>query len=182
MNMGQIMRDTINREGLPLFLVVTPQEDQYLLGFSLSGYEEAIIDELLPWIDGHYNTCTARECRGIGGLSRGSLWAEMIAFEHPELFGSLAMLSMPGTIMDDQRIHYLAERHKPDQMLRVRIDVGSEDNYRHDANKASSQLTFIGYPYEYSIQPGSHDTEYWQSRLSDYFVWFNEGWKEVSLP
>ena len=177
MNTAEIMQETIDQEDLPLFLIVAPREDQYLLSFSLSGYGEAILNDLIPWIDGHYNTCTERECRGIGGLSRGALWAELLAFENPDIFGSLALLSMPGTILDDQRIYYLTEKHKPDHLLRIRMDIGGEDNYRHDGSKAASQLTFLGYPFEYNILPGNHDREYWQSRLSDLFIWFNEGWK-----
>lgn len=177
MNMNSIIRDTINNENIPLFLTVVPQEDQYLLSFSLSGFEEAIINSLIPWIDEHYNTCTARDCRSIGGLSRGALWAEKIAFENPELFGSVGLLSMPGTFTDGQSLYYLSEYHKNDSTLRIRMDTGSEDNYRHEGNKAADQLTYIGYPFEYYIQPGDHDSDYWQSRLGDYFIWFSKSWQ-----
>lgn len=181
MKMENIIRETINTEGLPLFLTVVPQEDQYLLSPSLTGYEEAILNELIPWIDSHYPTCTDRECRAIGGLSRGALWAEKIAFEHADLFSSLAMLSTPGAWIDEQSLYFLAESHKPDNLLRIRLDTGSGDIYRNEAVKVSSTLTFIGYLYEFYIQTGEHDINYWQSRLADYFVWFSEGWKDLNL-
>ena len=160
MGMDTIIRDTLNEADLPLFLTVVPQEDQYLLSFSLSGFEEAILNDLIPWIDSHYNTCTDRSCRSLGGLSRGALWAEKIAFEHPYLFGSLGLLSMPGTFIDDQSFYYLAERSKDAYALRIRMDTGSEDSYRHDGRDAAAQLTYVGYPFEYNIQPGKHDNEY----------------------
>lgn len=170
--MDTMIRESINLNELPLFLTIVPQEDQYLLSLSLSAFDEAIVNHLIPWIDDHYNTCTDRECRFIAGLSRGALWAEKIAFENPSLFGSLGMMSMPGTITDDQSLFYLAEKHKPDQILRIRMDTGNEDNYRHEGSKAAAQLTFIGYPYEYNIQPGLHDQTYWSKLLPDYFTWF----------
>ena len=174
MEMDNVIRDTIRRQDIPLFYTVVPQENQYLLSLSLSAYDEAILHYLIPWIDENFNTCTERRCRSIGGLSRGALWAEKIAFENPTIFGSLGMISMPGTITDDQSMFYLTEKHKPDNLLRIRMDTGSEDNYRHEGSKAASQLTYVGYPYEYYIQPGKHDTNYWRDRLSDLFVWFTE--------
>ncbi len=182
MDMGRIIRETINEAELPLFLTVVPQEDQYLLSPSLSGYEEAFLTELVHWIDEHYNTAPERTFRAIGGLSRGALWAEKIAFEHADIFSALAMLSMPGSWLDEQSLYFLAEKHKPDNLLRIRLDSGNEDRYRQEAAKVSSELTIIGYPYEYYIQPGEHDEPYWQSRLSDLFVWFSDGWRNISLP
>lgn len=172
MEMDSVIRETINQNDIPLFYTVVPQEDQNLLSLSLSEFDEAILKRLIPRIDDLYNTCTERRCRSIGGLSRGALWAEKIAFEHPEVFGSLGLMSMPGTFTDDQSLFYLAEKHKPENILRIRMDTGSEDSYRHEGSKAAAQLTFIGYPYEYNIQPGEHDRAYWKERLSDYFVWF----------
>ena len=174
MGMDKIIRDTINENGLPLFLTVVPQEDQYLLSPSLSGYAEALLTELIPWIDEHYPTCTDRLCRGIGGLSRGALWAEKIAFENADLFSSLSLLSMPGTWLDEQSRYYLAEKHKPENLLQIRMDSGSEDRYRQEAAKVSSDLTIIGYSYEFYIHPGAHDADFWQSRLYDLFIWFCE--------
>ena len=181
MGMAEIIRDVIGSGDVPLFLTVVPQEDQYLLSPSLSGFEEAVLQDLIPWVDSHYPACTDRSCRAVGGLSRGALWAEKIAFEHADLFGSLAMLSTPGGWIDQQSLFFLAESHKPDDLLRIRIDSGSEDSYRHEAAKVSSDLTFIGYPYEYNIQPGAHDAAYWMSMLPEYFIWFSEGWKDLSL-
>ena len=178
MNLGDIINDTINLWNTPLFLTVVPQEDQYLLSFSLSGFEEAFLDNLIPWIDTHYNTCSARECRSLGGMSRGALWAEKIAFENPDLFESVGLLSIPGTFVDDQSLYYILERNKDKPLPRLRMDTGTEDSYRHEGSKAASQLTFIGYPYEYNSQPGKHNTAYWQSRLNEYFVWFSKGWNK----
>ncbi len=178
MRMDKIIRDTINAEGLPLFYTVVPQEDQFLISPSISGFGDALLNELIPWIDAHYHTCTDRSCRGIGGLSRGAMWAEKIAFEHADTFSALGMLSVPGAWIDQQTLYYLAQDHAAeDTVLRIRIDSGSEDRYRNDGIRTATDLTFISYPYEYHTAPGEHDEEFWQKSLSDYFVWFSKGWE-----
>ena len=174
MGMEEEIQAALHYPETPLFYTVVPQEDQYLLSFSLSQFDAVILNHLIPWIDEHYNTCTDRLCRSIGGLSRGALWAEKIAFEHPDVFGSVSMMSMPGTFTDDQSFYYLTEKHKPDHMLRVRMDTGNEDNYRHEGRDAAAQLTYVGYPYQYYIGTGQHDRLYWKSLLSELFAWFTE--------
>ncbi len=182
MGMDKIIRETINREGLPLFYTVVPQEDQFLISPSISGFGDALLNEVLPWVDQHYNTCRERGCRGIGGLSRGAMWAEKIAFEHPDVFSALGMLSIPGAWIDQQTLYYMAQDQGEENRLRIRIDSGTEDRYRNDGVRTATDLTFISYPYEYHVAPGEHDAEFWQKSLSDYFVWFSRGWEEVSQP
>lgn len=177
MRLSQIIRNTLNETDIPLFLTVAPQENQYLSSFSVSGLDQALVEELIPWIDSHYNTCTLRTCRSLAGFSRGALWTEKIAFEHPDLFSAIGMLSMPGMVFDDQTIHVFTEKHKQNDFLRIRMDTGSEDNYRHEGKKAAAQLTFTGYPFEYNIQPGGHNKDYWKSMLGEYFLWFSRDWQ-----
>lgn len=176
------IRETLQQTSIPPFYTIVPQEDRYLLSLSISDFDDALLQDLIPWVDGHYNTCKNRDCRAVAGISRGALWAEKIAFEHPEVFASVGMLSMPGQPFDDQTLYYLVQRQAPEESLRVRIDVGSGDDYRHEAVKASNQLSYLGYLYEYNITPGGHDTDFWHRMLKEYFVWFSDSWKVLSQP
>ena len=176
MGLQDVLKDGINDGELPLFLVVTPQEDNYLASLFDSGYGRALIESLLPWVDAHYNTCTRRECRAVGGISRGALWAEMMAFEYPDLFASLGLHSMPGTIYDDQSLYALAARQTESEKLRIRMDVGNQDNYRHEGEKAADQLNFIGYEFVRLVNKGGHDLAYWSSQLPDALRWYSENW------
>ena len=181
MEMDTIIREVLDQSEIPLFLTVVPQEDDYLRSMALSGFEDALIDELMPWIDNHYNTCQERSCRSIGGLSRGALWAEKIGFDHPDLFSAVGLLSIPGTFTDDQSLYFIAEKQEEDQKLRIRMDTGMNDRYRHDGSEAATQLTFIGYSYEYNVEPGDHDSDYWKSQLDNYFVWFSKSWPDAQF-
>ncbi len=169
MGLAESMAEAIDEYELPLFLTVVPQEDDYLLSMSLSEFGNAILETVIPFIDSHYNTDATREGRAIGGISRGALWAEKLAFENPETFAALGMHSAPGTPFDDQTLYYIAQDLTPETTPRVIMDIGSEDYYRMDANKAAEQLSYAGLTYDFVVRPGTHDTAYWQSQLPEYF-------------
>ena len=179
--LDEVIRGT-QSSSMPPFYTVVPQEDRFLLGLTISDFDDAVTEALIPWVDAHYNTCTLRSCRDIAGISRGALWAEKIAFEHPDLFEAAGLLSMPGQPFEDQALYYLVQNQTDEEKLRIRIDAGNEDDYRHEAAKASSQLSYLGYLYEYNVTPGGHDTDYWRRMLGDYFIWFSEAWTELSRP
>ncbi|HVX19250.1 MAG TPA: alpha/beta hydrolase family protein [Acidimicrobiales bacterium] len=56
-------------------------------------WETYHIDQLLPWIDGHYRTIATRAERAIAGLSMGGGGAVGYAARHPDLFSSTAGFS-----------------------------------------------------------------------------------------
>jgi S-formylglutathione hydrolase FrmB len=58
-------------------------------------YEDVIIRDLIPYIDAHYRTITAREGRAIAGNSMGGLGAVKFALRYPQLFAFAG--SMSGT-------------------------------------------------------------------------------------
>ncbi|HEX8845971.1 MAG TPA: alpha/beta hydrolase family protein [Pyrinomonadaceae bacterium] len=49
-------------------------------------YEDAIILDLIPYVDSHYRTVATREGRAIAGLSMGGLGAMKFALRYPQLF------------------------------------------------------------------------------------------------
>jgi S-formylglutathione hydrolase FrmB len=56
--------------------------------------EDAIVQDLVPFIDSHYRTLTDPADRAIGGNSMGGFGAMNIALHHPDVFG--AVLSVGG--------------------------------------------------------------------------------------
>ncbi len=170
--LAESMAQAIEENDLPLFLTVVPQEDDYLLSMSISEFGNALLETVIPFIESHYNAAATREGRAIGGISRGALWAEKLAFENPETFGTLGMHSAPGTPFDDQTLYYITKELTPELCPRIRMDIGSEDQYRMDANKAAEQLSYAGIIYDFAVRFGAHDKAYWQSQLPEYFNWY----------
>jgi enterochelin esterase-like enzyme len=56
-------------------------------------YEDMLVQEFIPHIDGNYRTRTKREYRAVAGLSMGGHGSLLLAMHHPDLFGSCAALS-----------------------------------------------------------------------------------------
>jgi enterochelin esterase-like enzyme len=54
---------------------------------------EALIGELVQYVDTHYRTVAGRDGRAIGGLSMGGFGAVMAGLAHPELFGTVGAFS-----------------------------------------------------------------------------------------
>lgn len=53
-------------------------------------YEDAIVQDFLPFVDKEYRTLGTQKGRLIEGISMGGYGALMIAFKHPELFAGVA--------------------------------------------------------------------------------------------
>lgn len=61
---------------------------------SVSGnWEDAIVNDLVGYVDGHYRTIAKPASRGLAGHSMGGAGSVNIAMRHPEVFGALYALS-----------------------------------------------------------------------------------------
>jgi len=61
----------------------------YLNSKSGVRYEDAIIQDLIPYVEKTYRATGKREGRAIQGISMGGWGALMLAFKHPEMFSSV---------------------------------------------------------------------------------------------
>jgi S-formylglutathione hydrolase FrmB len=56
-------------------------------------WEDYIIQDLIPYVDTHYQTIGSREGRAIAGLSMGGYGAMFLGLKHHEMFAAVASLS-----------------------------------------------------------------------------------------
>lgn len=70
-------------------------------------YESYFIEELIPYIDQHYQTLAQKESRAITGLSMGGHGSIYLSAKHPELF--IAAGSMSGVMNIDTRMWKVPE-------------------------------------------------------------------------
>ena len=54
-----------------------------------TAFEETLLTDVIPFIEGNYRVRTDREHRAIAGLSMGAYMSCDIGFAHPELFASI---------------------------------------------------------------------------------------------
>src|SRR4051812_9821443 len=90
MNMVQ---DLWEHHELGEFIIVTPRAGSSFYLNSRDGqyrYEDFLLQEFLPFIEGRYRVRPGRASRGIAGISMGGYGALRIAFRRPDLFAAVA--------------------------------------------------------------------------------------------
>jgi S-formylglutathione hydrolase FrmB len=73
------------------FIIVAPAGENSFYLNSKTGvqYEDAIIKDLIPYIEKTYRAAGVPASRAIQGISMGGWGAMMLAFKHPEMFSSV---------------------------------------------------------------------------------------------
>ena len=170
--------DELIRSGeITPFIIVMPY-DNYSLRPTVGFFDEAFLDELVPWIDENYPTIANREHRAIGGLSRGASWAIHFALTEPEIFGALGGHSPPVFIEEAKKVIEWLDAIPASQMPRIWLDIGDRDtqNIKQSAEFFEGLLAQRGIPHAWHVFPGDHSEEYWSSHVEEYLRWYAEGW------
>ncbi|HSV86039.1 MAG TPA: alpha/beta hydrolase-fold protein, partial [Levilinea sp.] len=134
------------------------------------------LGDLLPWIETNYAACPQRDCRAIGGLSRGAVWAMMVALEYPLLFSAAGGHSLPNAVFSPHYLNLLWEAIPESKPMRLYVDIGEFDRYRQGAEEFQQRLEFLQIPHEWHLNPGTHNHEYWMAHLEDYLRWYAADW------
>ena len=141
--------------------------------------EDAIVHDLVRFIDSHYRTLVSRADRTIGGLSMGGYGAANIALHHPEMFGQV--LSLAGYFQSEGSLFgsgsaSMAYRqlNSPLQFLltssgkqaassiRFIIGVGTADGYYfHQGVAFYEQLRMMGVQVRLITSVGGHSWPLW---------------------
>jgi len=159
------------------FLMVMPFEERNFDPIGDSKFDEALIQELLPWVDANYPTCTLRECIAIGGISRGGGWAVHVALRNFDTFGAVGAHSMGLMANDRWYVSHLLETHTIAEFPRFYVDRGEDDYLAGDIDLFEAALTSNGIPHDYHVAPGRHDAAYWQAHVAEYMKWYMLGWQ-----
>jgi S-formylglutathione hydrolase FrmB len=86
-------------QGTREMIVVLPDSktlhngSMYASSVTTGDFEKFISQELVPYIDAHYRTLPNRASRGLVGHSMGGYGASRIGMKHPDVFGSLYIMS-----------------------------------------------------------------------------------------
>ena len=161
---------------LPPFLIVMPYEEYNLANPFEKGFEKALVEELIPWVDANYFTCTQRACRTIAGLSRGGSWALYLGVAHWELFGSIgAHSTAPFFGMDGWLSYYLGQMGK-ENFPRLFVDFGESDPLLAYMTEFQKKLNGYKLNYDFHLYPGNHTEAYWSAHVEEYLRWYWTSW------
>ncbi|MCE5207225.1 MAG: esterase family protein [Chloroflexi bacterium] len=162
---------------VPPFIIVMPFESNYLEDTHTSLFGQQLIDNLIPWVDDDYDTCHLRECRAIGGLSRGAGWAIHLGLINWKLFGSIGAHSLAIFSGDFYNAPYWFREIPADSFPRIYMDDGSQDYLLESAKRFEDRLTKYHVAHEWIINTGAHNEEYWAAHVEDYLYWYTFPWK-----
>ncbi len=93
--------------------------------FKIEPFQTVLIDELIPYVDGHFRTLANRENRAMAGLSMGGMETRTITLNKPEVFSHYALLSggvyAPEDIRDKSKVKLIflssGSKERPERVL-----------------------------------------------------------------
>lgn len=80
--------------------VIRPGAPGGLAAFDIKPFQTVLLDELIPYVDGHFRTLADQPHRAMAGLSMGGFETKLITLKNLDTFGSIGLLS-GGTISPD---------------------------------------------------------------------------------
>jgi len=162
---------------LPPFLVIMPHNRVWKQP-SEDKFGQALMEELLPWVEAHYRTLPDREHRAIGGLSRGAAWAVHLGLSQWEFFGAIGAHSLPVFLEDVSDIDGWIDQIPVESFPRMYLDIGDHDRPEvlESATWFEELLTQKDIPHEWYLFSGEHDETYWYSHVEQYLRWYAAEW------
>ncbi len=159
---------------LPL-IVVLPDGDRCWYSNMPEGpkYEDALIQDLIPFVDKWLPTVAEGKGRVIGGLSMGGYGSMKLALKYPEMFCSVAghsgaygFVQKGDTALSEEDCPFvLAEKLTASKAPSIRFDCGTEDFLIQHNRDFDAHLTKLGITHEYEEFPGTHNWGYWDEHV-----------------
>lgn len=159
---------------LPALLIALPYEEYSLRDPFATGFEVALTEELLPWLEQHYPLCGGRACRALGGISRGGAWALYLGITRPELFTAIGAHAAPPFYGSDLRLTRWLKNHQADNLPSLYLDVGRKDRYYRPIEEFHALLVEQGVAHTWQVNSGDHSDAYWREQLETYLEWYGQ--------
>ncbi|MEK4513289.1 MULTISPECIES: alpha/beta hydrolase [Paenibacillus] len=153
-------------------------------------YEDYVTNDVVSFVDTHFNTIKSRQSRYIGGTSMGGFSALHIGLRHPQLFSKIGGHS-PALFVGEmwaplEKLVYptaearqnndpiaLAASQKLNKVS-IYVDYGDQDDFKEVGKKLDEVLKGQKIKsYEFHINPGGHhDDAYWSSQMENYLQFY----------
>ena len=169
--------DQLIQQGLiPRMLIVMPYEADMWSDARNSVFTSVLTQDLLPQIEANFPISAETRYRAIGGYSRGANWAVRIGLTQPGLFGAVGGHSYTTFSGDLNLLPGWAADFGEQPYPRFLIDLGDKDRFLQYVVPFEAELNRLNIPHDYWLLSGTHDYPYWEAHVSDYLLWYAEGW------
>ena len=135
------------------------------------GADAQIVNYVVPYIDSHYRTQPDRLQRSITGYSNGAAIAIRSAFQAPNVFSRVAVLSGGIANGEQDKFTNWISAMPPDQRPEVLIDVGNQDTIVFLTHYLTDILDKSNYAYTFVHGPGDHSSNYTDEHLENILKW-----------
>lgn len=137
-----------------------------------SPFENYMLKELIPAVDGKYRTLADRKHRAMAGLSAGGAATINVGLKHLELFSGFGLFSAGGGGGADLATRYpqlAADSKAANQKIDLFwIGCGTDDPLDTGAKALDAELTRLGIRHVYKDRPGGHVWPVWRWTLSEF--------------
>lgn len=137
-----------------------------------SPFEQYMLKDLIPYVEGKYRVAPGRENRAMAGLSAGGAATYNVGVKHLELFSAFGLFSAAGGGGADFATRYpdLAKNAKE---TNAKINVfwigcGTEDPLDQGAKTLDADLTKLQITHTYKDRPGGHVWPVWRWALTEF--------------
>ena len=158
------------------FIMIMPNEEFFYRPVRGNLFPDAIVSEVIPWAEAEFNVCAARECRAIGGISRGAAWAMRIGLTNPQVFSAIGIHSLPSFLGGEGQVADWVKALPKDLLPRVTMDSGRFDTEIKSAIPVEAVFNQQGLPHDWHLNEGRHDADYWQAHIAEYVRWYAGLW------
>jgi enterochelin esterase family protein len=163
--------DLILTGELPPFIIVATEN------IDSDMYAEAIIDELIPFIEATYPVSPERRHHAVAGGSLGGVAAYRIGFSMPDHFASVGMFGSGAISGEEPQIRAWMAAMNSANRPRLFLNTGFQDSLMLE--RARAMLTLLdegGLAHTHIFTPGDHNYIYWRSNLAAYLHWAALDW------
>ncbi|MDP2965857.1 MAG: alpha/beta hydrolase-fold protein [Pelolinea sp.] len=165
----------LSREAQP-FIMIMPNEEFFYRPVRGNKFPDAIVSEVIPWAEATFNVCAARECRAIGGISRGAAWAMRIGLTNPQAFTAIGIHSLPSFLGGEGQVADWVKALPKDLLQRITMDSGRFDTEIKSAIPVEAVFNLQGLPHDWHLNEGRHDEDYWKAHIAEYISWYAQLW------
>ena len=133
-------------------------------------FSRDLIDDVMPMIESTYKVSKKADDRAIGGLSMGGGQTMNVAFNRPELFRYVVMMSPAASAVSEQQ--YASVFKDPSainkQFKLLWIAVGKDDTLVGNGDKAlDAAMTKAGIKHQFKLTEGRHEWTVWRYHLNE---------------
>ena len=164
-----IQRNLVKANKLkPFIMVFLDPKDRMKEYWANDDYAKFLAEEVVPFIDGKYNTNKSREGRGVLGASLGGITAVNLGLKYPNIFSQIGGQSVSWWI-DNERIVRELEKFDGQTKFNFYLDDGTLEGVE-DSRKAVAILKLKGFDVAYFEGEAGHNWTAWKDRLADAFI------------